>query len=85
MRGERSQRLRKYRQGGDVGRFLSRVLAPPGIKGSLLSRVVAPPGTKRPRGLLSRLEPPSETKSSFFIPVGAYNRDKRPLSPRWPG
>ena len=69
MRGGASD-LENIGREGDVGRFLSRALAPP--------------GTKRPRGLLSRLEPPPETKSSFFVPVGAYNRDKRPLSPHWP-
>ena len=79
MRGGASD-LENIGREGDVGRFLSRALAPPGIKGSLLSRVVAPPGTKRSRGLLSRLELPPETKNSFFIPVGVYNRDKSPFT-----
>ena len=37
------------------------------------------PGQKR--GLLSRLVAPTGIKGHPFVPVGASNRDKRPLSP----
>ena len=36
------------------------------------------------QSLLSRLEPPTGTKGGPFVPVSASNRDKRPLSSRWP-
>ena len=56
----------------------------PGQKGGLLSRLVAPTGTKGCAGLLSRLEPSTGIKCHPFVPVGASNRDKRPLSPAGP-
>ena len=37
------------------------------------------PGQKA--GLLSQLDPPTGIKGHPFVPVGASNRDKRPLSP----
>ena len=36
---------------------------------------------KGARGLLSKLEAPIGTQGTPFVPVGASNRDKRPLSP----
>ena len=49
----------------------------------LCSRTFVPvtfgPGTAGDRGLLSRVEPPTRTKGSPFVPVGVTNPDKRPL------
>ena len=64
-------------------------------KRPLLSGLEPPTGTKEGpfypgwcyhpglnvQSLLSRLEPPTGTKWGPFVPVGASNRDKRPLSP----
>ena len=46
-----------------------------------MSRLVDPNGTKGPRTLLSRLYPSTGTKCPHFVPVGGYNRDKRPCPP----
>ena len=60
----------------------------PGPKAPLLSRLLAPTGIKDPRGLLSRLEPPTGTKGGHFCPgwclAGATNGDKRgSFCPGW--
>ena len=78
MRG--ASNLENIDREGDVGRFLSRALAPfcpgwwlhPGQKGHGVF-------------CLGWSHHPRQKNSFFFVPVGAYNRDKRPLSPRWPG
>ena len=80
-KAEREEREREMRGGasdlenigreGDVGRFLSRALAPPGTK-----RLPFVPGGGSTR---------DKKATGSFVSVGAYNRDKRPLSPRWPG
>jgi len=49
-----------------------------------LSRLETTTGTKGCSGLLSRLEPPTGIKGHPFVPVGASNQDKRPMSPAGP-
>ena len=51
---------------------------------SWMARVEEREGDKGARGLLSRLEPPTGTKGVSLVPVGASNRDKRPLAPLSP-
>ena len=61
--------------------LLSGLEPPTGTKGgSFCSGWCYHPGLNV-QSLLSRLEPPTGTKGGPFVPVGASNRDKRPLSP----
>ena len=77
MRGGASD-LENIGREGDVGRFLSRALALPGTKKApFLSRVVAPSGQKGHGVFCLGWSHHPRQKAPFFVPVGAYNRDKK--------